>query len=157
MGVCTISAVGVLAGVPGLITNSHCSERMFQLDNTPFHQPTTLASNFVGSETVDPDYYRCGILLWKCRGSDANFAAVTNATIEQGRIARPLNFGPRGGLGSRTIDPNNPYFRIVAQASQAVVGDVLDMVGDSSGGGGGGGGGYVPEPFQLEPFCVEPY
>jgi hypothetical protein len=125
-----LGVVGVRDGQKGFITASHCSEKMFEQDNTPFYQPSSsIGSYFVGNESYDRRYYRCGFILpqWKCRGSDATFIAI-NTDIELGRIARTRRWD-----GSLEINPNNPAFLISSVASTAIKNDVVDAVGASSG------------------------
>lgn len=126
---CTEGFNATRSGVLGIVTNSHCTAAQGGVESTVFHQPTT-ASDRIGVETVDPNYWTGGGCPSgrECRYSDSAFVKLdSSVTANLGYIARPT------GLGSTTIDHSNPRFRIVSEDLTPVVGELVNKVGRSTG------------------------
>jgi len=134
-GMCTLGIVADNGTGPGIVTDSHCSQQMWSLDNGPIYQPAP--SRQVGTEAVDPPGYGCGLFgLNTCRGSDASFYAVTGGVSSyRGLIARTLSSaGPGSGHGSLDINPDRPFFIVTAaDQSDAIGGERVQKVGITSG------------------------
>lgn len=131
---CTYGFTVLLNSTLGMVTNSHCSRTLGAVDYDKFHQPSkNSTTNLVGTEMIDPGFfsvtrdYRCPTGQPLCRYSDSAFVqSPGNLTLNRGRIARTT------GLGSKTIDPNNPRFRITTTGT-ALVGNWVNKVGYRTG------------------------
>lgn len=128
---CTAGIVVDYYGARYLLTNSHCSEKLYALDATAFGQPT-LARQF-GTETHDTHYNLCN---WKpCRYSDATLIALNGQPMAnpRGTVARTLG-GVQYGEGSETIDQGSPFFSITStETSGHPVGTQLNKIGRTTG------------------------
>ena len=114
----------------GVVTASHCTNTQGGVESTIFYQPTKLSSNRIGVETIDPAYWTGSPCPSgnRCRYSDSAFAAL-DGTVSYGRgyIARTT------GLGSVTIDANNPRFRISADLYWPNAGVTVEKMGKTTG------------------------
>jgi hypothetical protein len=121
---CTLGFVAQRNGVLGFVTASHCSNSMYAVDGTSYYAGGPL----VATETVDAGGYTCGIFT--CRGSDANFSAAASGTqMSVGRILRTYGVNS----GSLSVDQSRPYFDVVYEGSNLVVGQQVDKVGRTTG------------------------
>ena len=130
---CTMGFAATRNGVPGLVTNSHCTTFMFNPDTDPVYQ---LGWRHVATAAVDPNAYTCGFR--RCRGADAAWFNTTYAVpMGVGLIARtqsPNSGGLGGGHGSLIFNQSQPYWYVVAVDNQALyVGQRVDKVGATSG------------------------
>lgn len=133
--VCTLGFLAVRSGVQGMVTNSHCTNIQGGVENTIYHQALASGTtNRIALEIRDPAYFTgSGCPAGRrCRYSDTSFARIPHpsgpaVTINQGYIARTT------GLGSITINHAAPRFRIVAETSFPVVGEVLNKIGRTTG------------------------
>lgn len=125
IGLCTLGFVAIRAGVPGYVTNDHCTNVWpGVVDGINHYQNLPTAGNLIGIETVDPPFFSC-LGYSKCRRSDAAFVAFnTSVPYSLGKIARTA------GLGSLTIVGE---WTIVDEASFHYVGTVLNKVGRTTG------------------------
>jgi hypothetical protein len=127
---CTLGFNAILdSGARAIVTNAHCSEKMWDLDTTSYSQPHPGVDRYVGHEIRDPRANSCGFLsLYVCRNSDAS-AVYVDPAVSTGRgfIARTV------GLGSVVIDHANPPFRIIQKGPHASGGDLVDRVGPMTG------------------------
>jgi hypothetical protein len=119
------------SGQEGFVTASHCSDRQGAVDGTTYYQPSAqVPQDLIGTEFADPPYVRNGPgcpKSRKCRRSDANFSRAAGPRSNPlGRIARTT------GLGSWTIDSNNPTFQITGE-KVAEVGEIANKVGRTTG------------------------
>lgn len=129
--VCTESFNAIRAGVPGFVTNSHCTFSRGLVDPAVTHQATVSGTtNQVGIETVDPPYVPgvaggvCPVGK-RCRWSDSAFIRrATGVTATLGRVARPI-LGTTAWNGVDT-------FRIVGDA-MPWMGLAVTKVGRSTG------------------------
>ena len=99
----------------GLVTVSHCSDEMFELDEGPLYQPAS--SRQVGTEHTDPHGSACGLGGFdECRDSDASFYSIASGIHNhRGLIARTQSrAGPGGGYGSILFNSNRPYFLVTS-------------------------------------------
>lgn len=123
---CTLGFVAERNGRRGIVTASHCGTNYFNPDGDPLFQGF---SRQVATETVDPDAYTCGI--FRCRGADAAFYATTgSAPMAIGKILR------LDGLnnGSLTVDQTTPYWTVVEEENDNLVGGQrVDKVGRTTG------------------------
>jgi hypothetical protein len=127
---CSIGFPAFRNGIPGFVTASHCSDRQGAVDGTSYYQPLNqVPADLIGTEIADPPYTRNSEGCpkgRKCRLSDANFSrGIGSRAPAIGEIARTM------GLGSLTIDPNNPTFSISGEGD-ATRGNV-DKVGRTTG------------------------
>ncbi|HEX2078300.1 MAG TPA: hypothetical protein VHG08_11345 [Longimicrobium sp.] len=137
---CTLGFNAVLNGYRVVITNTHCSDKTWDRDNTAYFQPQPGDGRHVGFEYKDPNGSSCGFLSPNvCRSADASAAYVESTVSTRiGYIARPLGpppFGrsPYGTLyGSTVIDAAAPNFQIVGKHT-ADEGLVVDKVGAVTG------------------------
>jgi hypothetical protein len=90
--VCSIGFNAWRGTAAGFVTASHCSTKQGSVDGTKYYQPLNqVTSELIGSETVDPGYFRNSSCPrgWRCRHSDSNFnTAAANVNFSLGRIAR---------------------------------------------------------------------
>ncbi len=121
---CSLGFVAQWNGVLGFVTASHCSGSIYSLDHAAYY----VGGIYVGSESVDPSGYPCGVRT--CRGSDANFTtAPSGASLAVGRIYRTVWVNS----GSTNVDQSQPYFDIVESGSNLVQGQRVDKVGRTTG------------------------
>ncbi|HEU0076604.1 MAG TPA: hypothetical protein VFQ76_03080 [Longimicrobiaceae bacterium] len=125
---CTVGFNSRYAGVPVVLTNSHCTHQFGVTDSPPvndFGQP--YYDRVIGEESYDPPTFACQYPGYACRYSDA--AEVTyydTVAVRFGVIARPY-------YNSTTIDPNRPEFRIVGERAVPYAGESVSFVGHVSG------------------------
>jgi hypothetical protein len=136
---CTLGFVANLDdGRRVLITNSHCSDRSWDLDGGAYFQPHPLiATQYIGFEVRDPNGVSCGFLsVNKCRNADAAAVLIppTEVEADQGFIARTVysSYGP-GVPGSTDIDPARPRFMINGKAGTPYVNQHLQKMGGNTG------------------------
>jgi hypothetical protein len=88
--ICTLGFIAEHLGVYGIVTASHCTDRMGGVEGTIFGQPTV--SSPVARETIDPPLFRgdeCPSGR-RCRYSDAAFARLLpSVQFSRGQIANP--------------------------------------------------------------------
>lgn len=132
-GLCTLGFLAVRAGVPGMITNSHCTLTQGGVQKTIFHQPLASGTtNRIGIEVRDSAYFTgkgCPSGK-KCRYSDSAFARIPHTsgpsvTSTRGLIARPVK------LNSLTVTTGR--FRITSEASVPLMNETLNKVGRTTG------------------------
>lgn len=130
---------------PAFVTNSHCSntEGDGALLPTEYYQPlrgglTFIEENFIGVEVHDPAANvsaDCPALL-PCRWSDASRAEYAEGVqFDFGKIARPAAFDPIEG--TLEVDPKKSTFEIVGEQPFAVLGEMMNKVGRTTGWTGG--------------------
>ena len=134
LGFCTLGFNTIRNGEAGFVTAGHCTERApwdGGVDGTVFHQPDSATNPAaIAVETIDPlfsaDNRRCEAGR-VCRLSDAAFVRL-NAGISQnvGKIAKTT------AVGSLTVD-HNAKFRIVAENTITVEGEIVNKVGRTTG------------------------
>jgi hypothetical protein len=131
--VCTLGFVAVREGVPGMVTNSHCTRGQGGNNNTVFYQPLALDNTYrIGIETTDPAYFSGGACPSgrRCRYSDTAFARLPHPSgpglvITRGIIAKPVTLN---GLSVTT-----GRFRITSENSTPVLNETLNKVGRTTG------------------------
>lgn len=135
--VCTLGYNASRGGVAGFVTASHCTERQGGVRNpTLYYQPLNqVASEFIGTERVDPNYFRnqqgCPKGA-KCRFSDSSWAEYDTASLSAGdEIARTTGVNN----GSLTIDAGNPSFSVTSKdtSGNQLVGTIVNKVGRTTG------------------------
>ncbi len=84
---CTLGFPAVRNGVPGFVTNSHCTGKLGTYGNV-FRQPNP-SSPIIGRETADAPTYLCADGVTICRASDSAFVSIANTgtTTQLGKIA----------------------------------------------------------------------
>lgn len=118
---CTLGFLAVLDnGVRTAITNSHCSGRSWDLDQTSYFQDTPGSRRYFGYEFRDPNGRKCGTFSVNlCRWADASAIFVEHdVSTNRGFIARTTKReqGPFN-RGSTFIDSSNPNFQITGTQS----------------------------------------
>lgn len=127
---CTLGIGAIRGGSQlGFVTNAHCSDDEWNLDQTPYWQPNS-GEPHMGREAVDPKGWGslsgCEV-FFVCRESDANFVQTgSGVEVDVGYIARPA------GRGTLYIDTSNPRLTITS-TSQVYGGETVYMVGRTSG------------------------
>jgi hypothetical protein len=127
---CTLGFNAVRSGVGGFVVNSHCTDEWGKLDGTDHYQPLVAEANFIGSEIVDPPFFRRGACPrgWECRWSDTAYSQrASGVTANLGLLSRTdsVNTGSVNVVGN---------FRIVSEATgNATVGEVVNKVGRTTG------------------------
>lgn len=123
-------------GAVHLLTNSHCTRNLFDLDAGTTSALQFSTADTVATETVDPDGWDCGFWSWEpdwCRYSDAaafQYDVSVLDSIDFGAIARPEGPpGTGGNQGDTLIDLNNPRFYIDDWIYWPMQGDSVDKVG----------------------------
>jgi hypothetical protein len=135
---CTLSFTAERGNTTGFVTASHCTRVPWAVDSSPFYQPTVFpATNFIGTETVDPPGFVCPPTYpgKTCRWSDSAFVAyAVGVTAAPGPVGRTTGITTNWLSPNITIDNNRPIFHIIAPPSQPfLVGLTLDKVGRTSG------------------------
>ncbi len=128
---CTYGFNATRSGVPGFVTNSHCTTTQGGVEGTQYWQPlSSVADSFVGTESVDPTYTKSkcprSIRGKVCRNSDSAFvshASGVSATL--GEVAQT------DGVNTTSLNIAGG-FRIVGE-SPALVGQVVNKVGRTTG------------------------
>ncbi len=130
-GLCTQGFNVIRSGIGGVAVNSHCTDSFASKESTVFYQPEKNAENRIGQETVDGVIFDCPDYPWKgkkCRLADVAFIKFDQGIkSDMGHIARTT------GNGSITISASNPRWRIVSESSSGVVGQIIVMVGSTTG------------------------
>lgn len=128
---CSLGFVAQRDGVLGFVTASHCSSDMFTLDFSQFTMlPGTIP--IIGTEAVDAVWYQCGFpVSYRCRGADATFIASSGQLpMSVGKILRTVSIGS----GSIIVDsPPRAYFTAIYSQDDVILGQIVDMVGRTSG------------------------
>jgi hypothetical protein len=75
-GSCTLGLVVRRSGVPGFLTNSHCTLNRGVVDGDIFFQATGVPANRVGVEVADSAHWTQGCDANLCTNSDAAFAQI---------------------------------------------------------------------------------
>ena len=132
-GTCTLGFLAIRAGVLGMVTNSHCTNKQGGVEDTTFYQASATSSSRIARETRDPAYFSGGLcpLGQKCRFSDTAFARIPHpsgpsVTANRGYIARPT------GLNSVTFNTSS-RFRITKERAYPLLNEVLHKVGRTTG------------------------
>lgn len=117
----------------GLVTAGHCLHETGSLTGKYLYQhDSNDASQFVGSEYVDPPFWQCH---WyssnRCRYSDSTWVFAGNAAVQHGTIAQTL-FPQQGAPGSLYVSATHPRFYVYGSRG-AVEGMQVEKVGRSSG------------------------
>lgn len=127
--VCTIGFPATRNGVPGFVTNSHCSGKQGTVDGMLYYQPLNqTAAEFIGTELIDPKYFKNGACPRGklCRYSDSIFVqGATGVNFALGTILTTdgINTGSLTTQGSVTI----------AGTGSAPLGASVDKVGRTTG------------------------
>lgn len=123
---CTLSFNAIRNGVPGFVTCSHCTDRQGGVESTVYYQPSTSTANQIGTETVDPNYFRGGVCPRgsRCRYSDSAFASLASGVTSTFAIEQTT------GLGSITIAGS---YAITGEVPAPLVGETLNKVGRTTG------------------------
>jgi hypothetical protein len=135
LAACTLGFNAVRDGVPGFVTNSHCTEEQGTVTGTEHYQPTAVANNLAGIETVDPPYTNAlcpegSSGGTSCRYSDSAFSALSEGVFgDLGLIARPDDVN----TGSLAIDPQSPTFNVVSAGTSFVGEEDVSKVGRTTG------------------------
>ncbi len=112
---------------PGFVTNSHCTNVQGGVEGTEYFQPTVTATNFLGTEVMDPAFAEAGQVIGgiecpagrRCRFSDAALVQ-SNGDQAVGYLARTTSRGRY--TGSLTISTSNPHLSITSQSGVAFPG-----------------------------------
>jgi hypothetical protein len=134
---CTITVPVRRNGERMLLTASHCTQRSWRMDATPVHQPLSddFGSYRAGVEAVDYGGFHC-ISSLPCRRADAALIRTDPDRPDQlGRIARTRFYASSVSpdtLGSRQIDPNNPFF-VLSGTGSATTGMIVYKMGVRTG------------------------
>ncbi len=124
---CTYGFTAVRSNVLGFVTASHCTNVQGGVESTPYWQPLEALDTFIGTEIADPLYtWRLGCPRGRiCRYSDSAFARLASGVeANLGLLART------DGLGSLNIAET---FRITAEATRRLTGELLNKVGRTTG------------------------
>ena len=140
---CTLGFNALKDGVQSFITNSHCSivqggtetpTEYYQALQDPDGDRFVNPEQHIGTEVDDPHYFislDCPVGRM-CRYSDAARAEYApGQEFLKGRIARTVASDPQ--LGTLEVDAANPMFRVVAEQREAVVGEIVNKVGRTTG------------------------
>lgn len=139
---CTIGPMVKVNGVPGFLTNSHCTSGppwspAFAVapwaDSLRFHQPAY--NNLVGTETVDPATVVCDVSLGlppcaKCRFTETAFVQLAGGVPwHLGRIVATT-----GAAGSLTVDPDTSHHWITRTVDWGMIqGQPFRKIGRTTG------------------------
>lgn len=136
-GACTMGINASYSGLPGFITNSHCTINWGGVASVTQFRQGTVSDSVVGLEHADPFYQTCKFNQWVCRYSDAAFIKYkAGSSGDFPKIAKTNFYGwypPDGQTGSITIDPSSPTFTIIGNQASLVVGMYLQRVGVMTG------------------------
>ncbi len=102
----------------GLVTAGHCLAPTGYLGGEYLYQhDSNEATQFVGSEYVDPAFWPCGPYgMFRCRYSDSTWVFAGNAAVQQGTIAQTL-FPQTGADGSFYVSATHPRFYVWGSTS----------------------------------------
>jgi len=114
---CTLGMVVKIANEEGILTNSHCSDKIWQPDDTKYYQNYSSESNtYVGRETSDPAYFTRSTYSWcpsgyACRHSDSLFIKSAVTSVGTGTVWKTKKINS-GSLEIRTTaDPMDEYIK----------------------------------------------
>lgn len=135
---CTTGFSGILNNKNVLITNSHCTDNVWNLSSyLTFFQNFINTDFVIGTEYKDPKPSSCGFLsLYKCRKSDAAAIEVLQSEdIGLGLIARTNGTSWDQTPGSTTINNSNKVFSIVASSADQnlTTGQIVHKMGRKTG------------------------
>ncbi len=132
---CTLGFPAKRDGVVGFVTNSHCTDDMYGMGGQSFDFDQPISPRIVGTESVDPYGYTCGVLPpTECRGADAAFIQSNSSVpFKVGFIAKPAS----RNTGDRSMTSDTDYIRI-AETGVAVAGMQVDKIGVTTGWTSGG-------------------
>lgn len=137
LGACTLGFVAESDGVRVLVTNSHCTDHVFGLDNPsyPWHQPHPQANpDTIAWEWIDPPSFDCRddlLRLRRCRNADAAALRLTDFG-QLGYIAR-TRYARWHEPGSTEINDQDPWFQLVRRKDNNMEGETLDKIGVATG------------------------
>lgn len=128
--ICTFGFNARWAGQDVFFTNSHCTNTMWQTEQT--HQFQGI--NDIGVEYYDPAPFTCGWIFDPndCRYSDASMFLHSGSNFDFGAIARTIN-RVSSGSGSVEINEANPTLEITAVRGHALEGEIVDKIGRTTG------------------------
>lgn len=131
IGGCSLGFTAKRNNVVGFVTNSHCTEDMFGMGGPNFRAFGQLQNRIIGSESVDPNGYTCGVVPpTECRGSDAAWIQSNLAVPYRiGFLASPVS----RNTGALNISQSEPYIRI-ASTGTAAAGTTVEKIGMVSSG-----------------------
>lgn len=127
---CSLGVNAWRGATSGFVTASHCSDGQGKVDGTRYYQPLNqVADEFIGTEIVDPAFFRNNGLCprgRRCRYSDANFSDGDDGVLFT-----------LGGI-AKTTGPNNGSLEIAGQFAisaegGATVGQTANKVGRTTG------------------------
>lgn len=137
---CTLGMVVKIAGATGALTNSHCSDKVWQRDSTLYYQSySTVSNSYIGRETSDPAYFTNSTYSWcptgyACRHSDSLFIGLSTPDI--GTIWKTTGINS-GSLQIRTTpDPMDEYtqfFKMSGKEYANSPGTIMHKVGARTG------------------------
>ena len=128
---CTLGFNAVGGGENSFITNSHCTAKQGEVQNTPYYQPLQSSNpTVIGFEVADPPYLKGvgdGCPRNKlCRRSDAaRVRYQAGISFQRGRIARPAS------QGSLNYDVTSLWS--ITGKGAPVAGQTLNKVGRTTG------------------------
>jgi len=124
---CTYGFNAVRSGIAGFVTASPCTEVQGGVENTPYWQPLEATDTFIGTELADPLYTRrLGCPRGRvCRYSDSAFAQLAPG------VSASLGYLARTESPESLVIAGN--FRITAEATRRVKGEVLNKIGRTTG------------------------
>ena len=127
---CTLSFNAIYDGIKGFITNSHCTNKLGQIDRKDFYQ----GGEKIGYEGLDPKFNGSGGFFChhavNCRYSDSAFVYYFNGNIAGlGKLARISN------NSRREITPLNPWpiYGKRTNNDQLFIGRVMTKLGATTG------------------------
>jgi hypothetical protein len=131
-GRCTLGFIADYNGSRSAITASHCTPQQFGYDGSSWYQPSGTTSTFLGSESLDPVGYTCGLNV--CRASDAALITMSSSVASERGLLIRTTFRSRLYDGSVTVDPYNPYFVITSVENDDLYGgDEVNKMGHEEG------------------------
>jgi hypothetical protein len=125
LSLCSLGFVAVRAGVTGIVTASHCTDRLGGVEGTVFGQPTVSAP--IARETVDPLLFTGGLCPpgRRCRYSDATFAQLfPTIPSSRGLVARPP---------ANSSEWNGEQTYRIREEGLPLVGQLVMKIGQSTG------------------------
>ncbi|MBO6536487.1 MAG: hypothetical protein JJ966_09710 [Balneolaceae bacterium] len=137
-GMCTMGFIASLNGEDVFITNSHCTDQIFNTDlNTTFFQGLITSSDIIGSEYSDPNTWSCG-QVWppfhNCRRSDAAAIKIApGVTFERGKIVRTEFRGDGVDGSTNIINTPDPTWSIAKIDENPSTGAFIQKIGRTTG------------------------
>lgn len=137
-GLCTMGFIATLNGEDVFITNSHCTDQIFDFDlNTTFFQGLITSSDIIGSEYSDPNTWSCGQLwppLHNCRRSDAAAIKIApGVSFERGKIVRTEFRGDGVDGSTNIINAPDPTWSIAITDENPSTGTFIQKIGRTTG------------------------